>query len=259
MTAALLVGCGSDGGDDAAAAGGGGATTTTPELEGEIRVSAAASLTESFEDIADDFTAANPGTEVTFTFDSSKVLVGQIVEGGAPADVFASADEANMQTLVDEEVVEGAPETFARNRLAIVTQPGNPTGIRTLADLADAEVVSLCAEDAPCGRFAQEVLEGAGVAIDEGSVTRGQNAKATLTAVTDGDAEAAIVYVTDAATAGDAVTVVELPDEQNVVAVYPIGVLADASNGPVAEAFVAHVLGEEGQAVLADRGFLPPA
>lgn len=236
-----LVGCGgsSDGGST-----------------GTITVSAAASLTEVFTVVGDDFEAANPGTEIEFNFDSSTTLSTQIIEG-APADVYASADQQNMDDLLAADKVDGEPATFARNEMVIVTKPDNPEGIDELTDLTDAGVVSLCGEDVPCGRFATTVLEQAEVTLDEGSVTRGQNVKATLTAVTDGDAVAAIVYATDAVAAGDSVDVVEIPDDVNAIATYPIGLVAGADDEDLAAAFVDYVLGD-GQATLAEFGFQPP-
>lgn len=237
---------------------GGSSTTAGSDLEGTITVSAATSLTDAFTEIADDFTAANPDVEVTFNFESSTTLSTQILEG-APADVYASADEANMALLTAGDLVSHGPEVFTRNELVIVTKPGNPEGISTVADLADAGVISLCGEDVPCGKYAQEVLDNAGVTIPESSVTRGQNVGATLTAVAEGDAVAGIVYVTDAASAGDAVEAISIPADINAIAVYPIGVIETSENSTVAEAFMSYVLGEEGQAILADHGFLPPA
>ena len=201
--------------------------------------------------------AANPAVEVTFTFDSSSMLATQILDG-APADVVMFASSADMTRLTDAGLIAGKPVVFARNELIIITKPGNPERIRSLADLADAGVVSLCGEDVPCGRYAKEALEAAGVVIPESSVTRGQNAGATLTAVAEGDAAAGIVYVTDALGAGDTVETVDLPDGENVVADYPIGVLEASAGTAVAEAFVAYVLSDEGQATLAAFGFLPP-
>ncbi len=147
---------------------------------------------------------------MSLNFDSSSTLATQILEG-APADVFASADEESTARLTDENLIAGEPQVFARNELVIVTKPGNPEGISGLADLADAGVISLCGEQAPCGRYAAEALSNAGVRIDEASITRGQNVGATLTAVAEGDAVAGIVYVTDARSAGDAVEAVEIP------------------------------------------------
>jgi len=248
--------CGSNGSDASTAST---TTATAPtNLSGSITVSAAASLTEAFTEIGTDFESRHPGTTVTLTFDSSGTLSDQIVSG-APVDVFASADEANMTKVADEDLIAGDPEAFARNALVVVTKPGNPEKVQKLADLADIGVVSLCAQDAPCGKFAADVLAKADVTIDEGSITRGQNAKATLAAVTEGDAVAGIVYVTDALAAGAGVETVEIPSDDNVVATYPIAVLADAGNGPVADAFVAYVMSADGQAVLADHGFLPPS
>lgn len=250
LMAVPLAGCGGGGGSTAGSAGG--------APSGEITVSAAASLTEALTEIAADFEAANPDTTVLLNFDSSGSLAEQI-RRGAPVDVFASANAETMADLVAEERVRGRAETFAGNELAIVTEPGNPTSIASLADLTDAGVVALCTEDAPCGSFAADVLDRAGVVIPEDSITRGQNVKATLTAVTEGDATAAIVYATDAAAAGDRVETVTIPAEQNARASYPVAVLSDAPNGKMAEAFVTYMRSADGQAVLADFGFLAPS
>ncbi len=255
----LLAACGSDSttSSGSTTSVGSSDTTTPAAATGTATVSAAASLTEAFTEIGADYESTHPDTTITFSFDSSSTLATQILEG-APADLFASADTTNMTKLTDADEVAGEPQVFARNRLVIVTKPGNPAGITSLADLADAGVISLCGEEVPCGRFAAQALEKAGVTIAESSVTRGQNVKTTLTAVTEGDAVAGIVYVTDAATAGDAVDTVEIPDDVNVIAVYPIGVLVDARNPDLAADFLAYVLSPEGQAVLGSYGFLPP-
>ena len=227
-------------------------------VSGSIEVYAAASLQRSFDEIATAFEAAHPGVTVQAVYDGSSTLATQIGEG-APADVFASADEKNMAKLTDADLVKGEPAVFAKNQLVIVTKPGNPEGIESLADLADAGVISLCGEDVPCGTFAAQALEEADVTIPESSVTRGQNAKATLTAVSEGDAVAGIVYVTDALAAGDAVDAVEIPAEDDVVATYPIAVLTDTRDAALASAFVDYVSSDDGQAILRDRGFLPPS
>lgn len=225
---------------------------------GEITVSAAASLTEAFTEIAGDFSDANPGATVVLNFDSSGSLSEQI-QRGAPVDVFASANQEKMADLVAADAVRGEPEIFAANELAIVTEPGNPAGIATLSDLPGVGVIGLCGEDAPCGSLTAEVLDRAGVVIPVDSVTRGQNVKATLTAVTEGDAAAAIVYVTDAATAGSRVTTVAIPASENAETTYPIAALEDGTNPDLADAFLAYVRSDAAQAVLADFGFLPPA
>lgn len=252
--ALVASGCSSDG--DATATTTTGAATSS-DLSGSITVSAAASLTESFTTLQQDFVADHPDADVALNFGSSGALSTQIAEG-APAAVAAFADTTPMTTLAEADLLDGAPEIFARNQLVIVTKPGNPEGIESLADLADVGVVSLCVDTAPCGRYADQVLAEAGVSIPAGNVTRGTDVKSTLSAVSEGDAVAAIVYVTDADAAGDAVEIVEIPAEQNVVADYPIAVVAGSGDTEVARAFMAYVLSDEGQAVLADAGFLSP-
>ncbi len=231
--------------------------TTEQELTGEITVSAAASLTESFTTIKDEFVQANPDTTVTINFGSSGQLSTQIQEG-APVDVAAFADEAPMSALADANLLTAPAKIFARNEMVIVTKPGNPKDIKTLDDLESVGVVSLCAETAPCGKFADQILESAGVVIPASNVTRGQDVKATLAAVTEGDAEAAIVYVTDATASGSSVSTVEIPETDNVVANYPIAVIAAGTNQETAKAFTDFVLGDRGQDVLRAAGFLAP-
>jgi len=237
------------------------ATTTAvkgaTELKGTITVSAAASLTGAFGIIKDDFVAANPEANITINFGSSGQLETQI-ESGAPADVAAFADEATMTKLADKNLLAGPSQVFATNQLIIVTKPGNPKGITTLADLATAGTISLCADTAPCGKYANQVLETAGVTIPESNVTRGQDVKTTLSAVTDGDADAGIVYVTDANAAGAKVATVAIPTAENAVARYPIAVLASTTSAELAQAFMAYVLGPQGQAVLEKAGFQAP-
>ena len=232
-------------------------TTTEPKVTGTITVSAAASLTEAFGKIGTDFSTANPGATVTFNFGSSGTLATQIQQG-APADAFASADPANVDTLIQAGLVDDRATVFANNKLVIVTKPGNPKHVKTLADLVTVGVVSLCGETVPCGKYADQVLTSAGVTIPTDTITRGADVKATLAAVTTGDADAAIVYVTDAKTAGSAVTAVTIPDDQNAIATYPIAVLKATGNAPTTQAFVAYVVGPKGQATLKSYGFLPP-
>jgi molybdate transport system substrate-binding protein len=248
---AAAAGCGGDDDDSTAT------SEAAAGVHGAVTVSAAASLTDAFTKIGDAFETANPDAKVTFNFGPSSTLETQI-EQGAPADVFASADEANMDKLDNASKLAGASTVFARNKLVIITKPGNPKNVRSLADLADVGTVSLCGAEVPCGKYAAQVLEGAGVTIPESSVTRGQDVKATLAAVTTGDADAGIVYVTDAKRASDAVTTVEIPDDQNAIAVYPIALLARTGDKEAAPAFVAAVTADDGQATLQSFGFLPP-
>ncbi|HKY14272.1 MAG TPA: molybdate ABC transporter substrate-binding protein [Microthrixaceae bacterium] len=256
VTAALalvLSGCG----DDDERGSSESTTTTSESVSGTIIVSAASSLTDAFTTIKHNFVRANPEASITINFGSSEALATQIQEG-APVDVAAFADTTPMTTLDDAGLLAAGPEIFAKNRLFIVTKPGNPANISGLAELGSAGIISLCVDTAPCGEFANQVLADAGVTIPESSITRGTDVKATLTSVTEGDAVAGIVYVTDAQAVADQVAGVEIPEDENVVASYPIAVVTATAQSELAEAFEAYVLSEEGQAVLKEVGFLAP-
>ena len=255
LSALVLAGCSSSSKTNTSA------TTAPPAatLSGSITVSAAASLTGAFGTLGTSFEKKYPGTHVAFNFGSSAALVTQIQQG-APADVFASASKATMESLVTSGNVTGSPTVFARNRLEIVVKPGNPMGITSVADLSKAKVLSLCALTAPCGAAADTLFTQNNVTVPESQVTRGADVKATLAAVTTGDADAAVVYVTDAKTVtASEGTAVVIPDAQNVIAVYEIAQVKGAKNTDVAQAWIAYVTGPTGQAVLKAAGFLPPA
>jgi molybdate transport system substrate-binding protein len=232
------------------------AKTKTPKLSGTITVSAAASLTEAFTNMGADFEKANKGTTVRFNFAASSALAAQI-QGGAPADVFASADGSNMQKVVTSGQVTAAPVDFTANLLTIVVKKGNPKGVKTLADLPGVGIVSLCAAAVPCGKYAAQMFSQDGITIPPDKVTLGQDVKATLAAVSPGDADAGIVYVTDAKAAGSTVTQVKIPASLNVQAVYPIAPVAATQNVALAQAWIDYVLSPTGQKTLASFGFLP--
>lgn len=228
----------------------------------ELVVSAASSLTGAFEQLAVDFQADNPDVDVLLNFDSSATLAHQI-DRGAPADVFAAADAANMDQVVDSGYAADSPLTFAVNDLVIVTRPANELGVTSPADLeaviAAGEVVALCAESAPCGRLADGLLagdSGDAVELSESGVTRAPNARATLGAVTRGDAAAAIVYRTDALAAGDRVKLIELENTQQPSTDY---LAVSLSGGPGGQAlaaeFVDLIVSAEGREVLEGEGF----
>jgi molybdate transport system substrate-binding protein len=227
------------------------------KLSGTITVSAASSLTEAFTKMATDFEKANPGTTVTPNFAASSALVTQI-QGGAPADVFASADGTNMQKLVSGGQVTAEPTVFAANALTIVVKPGNPKHVKSLADLTKLGVVSLCADAVPCGKYAEQALSQDGVTIPPEEITKGADVKTTLAAVTTGDADAAIVYTTDAKAAGATVQAVKIPAWLNVYAIYPIAPIAASTNPNLAAAFVQYTVSSAGQKTLQSFGFLPP-
>ncbi|MGB0113902.1 MAG: molybdate ABC transporter substrate-binding protein, partial [Ilumatobacteraceae bacterium] len=202
------------------------------------------------------YTASHPDTEVTFNFAGSSELVAQILEG-APADVYVSADVANMDRLTDAEATDGDPVIFATNRSEIIVAPENPVSISDVADLAaDDLIVVTCAPEVPCGSYATQIFVNAGVPVTPDSYER--NVKSVVTKVTLGEADAGIVYRTDVVAAGKDAEGVEIPDAINVVAQYPIAVTAESSATESAGDFVDFVQGDDGQAILASFGFGPP-
>lgn len=226
------------------------------DSEGRLTVFAAASLKAPFTHIGELYEAQNPGESVVFDFAGSSTLVSRLSQG-ADADVFASADIANMAKAVDAGLVDGAPQHFASNTLTIVTAPGNPKNIESLSDLTrDDLLVVMCAPQVPCGSATQRVEKHSGV--DVSPVSEEASVADVLAKVTSGQADAGLVYVTDAAVAGDAVTIVPFPESATAVNTYPIAVLDSASDEAAARRFVDLVLGPEGQAVLAEAGFAKP-
>ena len=226
------------------------------QLSGSVTIFAAASLTESFSEIGEMFEADNSSADIVFNFGASSGLATQIAEQGG-ADVFASADRANMKKVADQNLIDGEPQVFARNQLEILVAPGNPEGIQALADLADPGIkVVLAASQVPVGRYAREALGKAGVSVDP--VSEAVDVKGVVGPVTLGEADAGIVYATDVKAAGAKAAGVPIPEDQNVSAEYPIGLVEDGGNPQVAKAFIDFVLSEEGRRVLTAHGFLSP-
>ena len=233
--------------------GGGGSDDSSA---GVVTVFAAASLTAAFSELGDAFTAANPDVELTFNFAGSSDLVAQISDG-APVDVFASADLANMVKLTDAGLATDEPATFATNVAEIIVERGNPLDITDVANLADGDLVIVqCALEVPCGAYAERVFANAGITVTPSSYE--ENVKAVVTKVTLGEADAGIVYRTDVIAAGDGAAGVSIPDDVNVVAEYPIALVADAPNPAGAQAFIDFVVGSSGQKILAAYGFGSP-
>lgn len=224
-------------------------------VTGELTVAAAASLKGAFDEIARAFSEEYPAVGIVpFTYDGSSTLATQII-AGSPVDVFASADEKNMQKVVDAGLASG-PRLFATNTLVIAVPKGDPAGIASLADLAKpgAKVV-LCAPEVPCGSASQTLLKNAGVTVTPAS--QEQNVTAVLTKVAAGEADAGLVYTTDAK-ANAAVQAIVPAGADQVVNRYPIVALGSAATAPAAQAFVDFVLAEQGQAILAKHGFGAP-
>jgi molybdate transport system substrate-binding protein len=234
----LLPACGDDGGD------------------GTVTVLAAASLTDAFTALAQDFEQAHPRTTVELSFGPSSGLATSIVEG-APAGVFASASPTAMDVVVDAGEVDGSPADFAQNRLVIAVPEGNPGDVRSLDDLArDELLVGLCAPDVPCGEVASRVLDDAGV--DAATDTEEADVRALLTKVAAVELDVGLVYETEVAAAGDDVEGIVLSPDAPAGTRYPIAVLGGASGRSAAEDFVDLVRSDEGQRVLREHGFRAP-
>lgn len=243
----VIVGCGDD--DE-------GEVPSGDIASGDITVFAAASLTDAFTELGAAFTAVNPDASVTLNFASSSDLATQIGEG-APADVFASADQSNLAKLTDGAGTVGVPEVFATNRLEVIVEAGNPLGITGVADLADPDLIFVtAAPEVPIGQYAEEVLANAGVVVTPRSLE--ENVKAIVAKVVLGEADAGIVYATDVRAAGSDAEGVEIPAELNVIATYPIAVPSGSANPGSAAAFIDFVLSPGGQAILASYGFESP-
>jgi len=231
-------------------------STQSPSPHNRLVVFAAASLKPAFTQIGDRFKSDNPGVDVTFDFAGSSELATQLTQG-AGADVFASADTAQMDAVAKAGLLAGSPTNFASNTLVIVAAPGNPKNINSFADLTRPGLsVVTCQQPVPCGSATERIEDATGVHIkpvsEELSVTD------VLNKVTTGQADAGLVYVTDALSAGNKVTTVKFPQAAGAANVYPIGALKNSSNASLAQRFVTMVTAETGQQILAQSGFAKP-
>lgn len=228
----------------------------SPQASGKVMVFAAASLKPVFTRLGQQFTAENPGSGVEFEFAGSSELATQLTQG-ATADVFASADTAQMDTVNKAGLLSGAPRTFASNTLVIVTAPGNPKQIGSFADLAKPGLnVVTCQRPVPCGAATHRVEDSTGVRLNP--VSEELSVTDALNKVTSGQADAALVYVTDAKTAGSRVATVTFPEAAGAVNVYPIAVLNKAAHPTQARKFIDLVTSAAGQQILAQAGFARP-
>ncbi|MGA6208524.1 molybdate ABC transporter substrate-binding protein [Nocardia testacea] len=245
----VLAGCaGQDTADDSGGPGDG--------IAGQVTVFAAASLTETFTTLGEQFEEAHPGVDVVFGFGGSSALAEQITQG-APADVFASAAPRNMEQVIASGDITAGPVTFVANRLEIAVPTGNPGSISGLADFGRPEPrIALCAEQVPCGAAADEVFAAAGVTPRPD--TREPDVKAVLTKVTLGEVDAALVYRTDVRAAGDEVTGIEFPEAEKAINDYPIAPVAQAPNPAAAAAFIDFVLSPQARTVFTTAGFDTP-
>lgn len=223
---------------------------------GKVVVFAAASLKPAFTQIAQRFKSDNPGSSVDFEFAGSSELATQLTQG-ATADAFASADTAQMDTVAKAGLLAGAPTNFGSNTLVIVTAPGNPKKISSFADLAKPGLnVVICQKPVPCGSATQRIEDSSGVHLSP--VSEELSVSDVLSKVTTGQADAGLVYVTDAKNAGDKVTTVSFPEAAGTVNVYPIAALKNAPQPALAQKFVTLVTSDTGQKILAQFGFAKP-
>lgn len=220
------------------------------QQEDTITVLAAASLTDVFEDLATEFEAAHDGASVTFSFGSSTDLAEQVADG-APGDVLATADETSM-SLAEDAGVTGDVTTFATNVLTIVTPADNPAGIESLDDLEGSTWVR-CADEVPCGKVALAVLEDNDITAEPASLE--EDVRAALDKVVSGEADAGLVYATDAVAAGDSVEAVEIPGAESALTSYFTTALEQSENADLAQEWVDFVTSDEGQAILEQAGF----
>lgn len=254
LSALFLVGCASS------------ATTASAPGPQTLHVFAAASLTDAFTELGKDFEAANPSVSVIFNFTGSQALRTQIEEG-APADVFASANITEMDMLVTgAHVAKGALEVFLNNKLIVILPTNNPAGLENLEDLANSGIkLVVAAEEVPVGKYTRQALEQMNSQfggdfkdkVIANVVSNEDNVKQIVAKVRLGEADAGIVYTSDAV-AAPALKTIEIPAKLNVIAEYPIATLTQSVHPDLADAFIAYVLSDQGQAVLQKWGFASP-
>ncbi|MFE4081765.1 molybdate ABC transporter substrate-binding protein [Paenarthrobacter sp. YIM B13468] len=232
-----------------------GPAATGNQPGGTITIFAAASLKATFTQLAQDFEAKNPGTTVNLSFAGSSDLATQITQG-APADVFASADNKNMTKLADAKLLDGTAQNFATNVLEIAVPPSSPASISSFADLSKPGVkVVVCASQVPCGAATETIEKASGTTL--APVSEESSVSDVLGKVVSQEADAGLVYVTDIKGAGSKVKGIPFPESAKAVNTYPIATVGSSKNKELARAFIAMVAGSEGQKVLSDAGFGP--
>ena len=246
---ALLAGCSSGASGGGTDSGGGGKDRT-------LTVLAASSLTETFGELAKTFQKQHPGVKVRFSFDSSATLAEQVTQG-APADVLATADTRTMKTVVDAKANDGQPKLFATNTMVLVVPKDNPADIAKFSDIESPKVsYVMCVVSAPCGALAKTLL-------DENKITakpksQEVDVKSVLSKIQLGEADAGLVYATDAKASASEVDPVSIPKSGEYINDYPIVALKGSKDAKLAHDWVDLVLSSKGQQVLRDAGFGGP-
>jgi len=233
-----------------------------------LTIFAAASLTDAFTEISDAFIADHPGVEIVFNFGGSSSLATQLVEGGAPADLFASANARQMTVAQEGERIAGKPMTFVKNRLVLIVPADNPAAIQSLRDLANGGVkLVVAAEGVPVRDYTNTLLEGlaADPAYGEGYrtavianiVSEEENVRQVSAKVALGEADAGIVYRSDVTPdINDQVIALPIPDRLNTIATYPIAITNDSANPELAQQFIDYLLSDIGQDTLVEWNFI---
>ncbi|MGW0364647.1 molybdate ABC transporter substrate-binding protein [Streptomyces sp. NPDC002990] len=253
LTASLLVPLTACGSNDTKRDADASASSSGAPKPARLTVLAAASLTNVFKTAGAAYEKSHPGTKITFSFAGSQELIAQVKQG-APADALVTADTKSMDSVKAQT---NAPAVIAKNRLVIATNEGNPKKIDELKDLADTGLkVVMAAPEVPAGKYSQQILDAQQITVKP--VSQEPNVRAVLSKVELGEADAGLVYQTDAASAPDKVDAVDIPDAQNAIASYPAASLKESKNAEAAAAFVAWLSGPEAQKVLADAGFQKP-
>ncbi|GAB2978108.1 molybdate ABC transporter substrate-binding protein [Streptomyces pseudoechinosporeus] len=247
LTAAALLGSLAACGDDNTEQTSGSSDTAN------LTVLAASSLTDAFRTAGAAYEKGHPGTKVTFSFAGSQELAAQVKQG-APADVLVTADTKTMDGLRADT---GTATVIAKNRLVIAVGAGNPKQIKGLEDLADSKTkVVLAAPEVPVGRYSRQVLADRKITVKP--VSDEPNVRAVLSKVELGEADAGIVYKTDAATATDQTDAITIPDDQNAIASYPAATLKESQHSTAATAFVKWLSSPQAQQILRTAGFEKP-
>ncbi len=246
----------------------GNTSTSSTAAPVSLTVFAAASLTESFNEIQNAYHVIHTNVTITYNYNGSQILQQQLANG-APGDIFASADQANMQKAAEANLV-GTSQVFAKNKLVVIVPANNPAQLHSLKDLANKGVkIDIAAATVPVGKYALQVLDNLGKSSAYGTdyengvkanfVSYEENVKAIVQKVQLGTVDAGFVYLTDlAAAVGGKVTQIPIPDEFNVVAEYPIAVTKSSPHQSDAQAFVQYILSPAGQGILQKYHFLPP-
>jgi molybdate transport system substrate-binding protein len=259
----LLAACGGSSGTGTTSSNATPTAATTT-----LNVFAAASLTASFKEIATQYEAAHPSVKITYNFNGSQLLAQQIING-AKADIFASADLANMKKVSDPGLV-GPQSIFAKNRLAVAIPISNPGHINSLKDLANKGIkIDVAAPSVPVGKYALQVLDKMGKSSEYGPayesavkanfVSQEENVTAVVNKVQLNEVDAGIVYLTDVTgAAANKIKLIDIPDQFNVIAQYPIAVVKSSTQTTQAQAFVQYILSSDGQAVLTKHHFISP-